>query len=253
MKKIPQSPQKPTRIEVINNYIHNAKVYINVTQNAINNPTSTNFFQAQRYYEEWMLSTYKFLEGFDKKRSDILFGSPDGVHTSLNIFEQRLKNVAPEPASFSKNDNGVEYASESGVTMLHNIITSFKEKIDFLNQFKLEITGGILSNKNKKKIIIAIYKSGKIKTSINDQSLQKRKGSVLMKIIYKIREKNGMKLVSLSKEIGITEPNTSREITSFNRDMKKTWPLKEDVITNESGYCMNKDAYLFRYDDLNIS
>lgn len=248
-----KSVQKPTRIEVINSYIHNAKVYINVTQNAINNPTKKNFDKVQRLYEEWLLGIYKFLSGFDKDRANILFGSADGVHTSLNFFDQRLNNINPPPSSFFEDENGVMYADEEGVKMLQNIILSFKEKIAFLNQSKLEITGGILSNKNSKKIVIAFYKSGKIKTNLNNKTLQKRKGSVLIKIIHKLRERNGVKLASLSSELNIIQSNISRDISGFNEEMKNVWPLKEDIITKESGYCMNKDVYNFWYEDLNVS
>ncbi len=253
-KKANLSGEKPTRIDILNSFILGAENIINNIQSSINNPTFKNFSSSQSLYEEWLWFVFKFIDKFDKKRANTFIGNSDGVRTVLDILEQRKKNIRPDPTTFSKNkDNNMIYADESGLRALQNMIFSLREKISNLKQYKLEITGGILSNKDTKKISMRFYSSGKIMTNINNKEIQKKKGSIILKIINKIRERDGVKLIILSNEINVAESNTSREITSFNEEIKKTWPLiKKNIIETGSGYYMNKDIFNFYYDDTDI-
>ena len=252
-RKTNKSEDEPTRIDIINSFILGAEKIINIIQNSINDPTFKNFCNSQSLYEEWIWALFKFIDNFDEKRAKKIIGNPDGVRTSLDVLEQRRNNISPGPITFSKNKNdNIIYADESGLRMLQNMIFSLKEKNSNLKQYKLEITGGVLSKEDAKKISIRFYSSGKIMTNINKKEIQKKKNSVILKIINKIRERNGIKLRILSSEINVTESNTSREITSFNEEIKKTWPLiTKKIIEKGNGYYMNKDIFNFFYDDVN--
>jgi hypothetical protein len=245
-----QSKKKLTRIEIINNYISGANMVINTAQNAINNPTAKNFEVAEHTYGVWVLDIHKFLKDFDEKKAQLFISDLDGVRTHLlNSLEERSGNVIPQ-VGFFREEDGVIYADESGIRMLQSIISSVKGKVIFLDHLKLEITGGTLPNRNTKKVMVIVHKSGKIKTSIDNQSMQRRKGSIIMGVIYKIREMEGIKLASLSKDLRASDSNISRDIKVFNDEVIEKWKLNENVIVNESGYRMNKDSYNFYYDDL---
>jgi len=249
MKK--EDENTKSRTQIINEYIQNANVFINVTQNAINKPIFENFDKAQKEYTVWLFTLYTFINDFDKKKAEALIASPDGVDTPLNALSSRLNNVATKEIYFTKDEKGVYYTNESGIRNLENIIRSYKEKIDFLNRIKLEISGGILSDKDTKKPTIIFYKSGRIKTSVDDSYIQKRKFSKIIKIVNEIRYSEGVKLAILAKKLNSTEPNISRDISNFNKEIIKKFGLKEEVIITESGYCMNKNNYIFHYEDIN--
>lgn len=245
-----QSKKQPTRIEIINNFISGANFVINTAQNAINSPTTKNFEAAERAYGVWVLHIHEFLKDFDKKKAKIFISDLDGVRTHrLNSLEERSGNVIPQVGFFREND-GTIFADESGIRMLQSIISSVKGKVISLDRLKLEITGGILSNSDTKKVKVFIYKSGKITTSLDNQSMQKRKGSKIMSVINKIRGMEGVKLASLSKDLKASNSNISRDIKVFNNEVTEKWKLHEKVIVNESGYRMNVRSFNFIYDDL---
>lgn len=248
-KKLIETAEKPTRIEIINSYISGAKPGLETAQRAINYPIASNVANAQSFYEQWTYGVYSFLESFDKKRADTFIGEQDGVRTALNLMPQRTGNVVPDFV-FLRNEKGESFSDHNGVRMLQDMSLSYKEKVSFLKRLKLEITGGILSDKDTKRVTIIIHESGKIKTSIDDQEVKRRRESVIMGVIYKIREMKGVKLASLSKDLRASDSNISRDIKALNDEIIEKWDLKEKVIVNESGYRMNKDTYNFYYDDL---
>lgn len=243
-----QSKKKPTRIEIINNYISSANMVINTAQNAINNPTAKNFEVAEHTYGVWVLDIHKFLNDFDEKKAQLFISDLDGVRAHLlNSLEERSGNVIPQ-VGFFKEEDGVIYADESGTRMLQNIISSVKGKVISLDRLKLEITGGILSDKDSKRVTIIFYESGKIRTTIDDQEMKKRRGSLIFKIIEKIRESKGTKLVTLENELRSEGTNISVAISNFNDDVMLKWSLKKKIIENYgAGYLMNKDEYGFYY------
>jgi len=68
MKK--EDKNTKSRTQIINEYIHNANVFINLTQNAINKPIFENFDKAQKEYTVCLYTLYTFINDFDKKKAD---------------------------------------------------------------------------------------------------------------------------------------------------------------------------------------
>lgn len=240
-----------SKTETISCYIDDAEFIIRETQGTINHPTTDNESIVSNHYTRWLYSVYMFLENFDKISAKIIFSSPDGVHTSLNLFKGRLNNPAPNYV-FEQRDDGKYYADEAGMRQLQNIVSSLKEKISLLRDVNLKITGGIFSDKDTKKVTFIFYKTGTIKTSLNDEEIKRRKSSLIMRIIKKLRETDSIKIVNLEKQLCCDKSNISRDITKLNEDALVKWSkLKDKIIdTNGNGYFMNKQAYSFFYEDI---
>lgn len=242
---------KKSKIEVINYYLTDADFIIKGTQNAINNPTPDNESVVSDYYTKWLYSVYMFVGNFDKDSAKILFSSPDGVHTSLNQFKERIDNPSPN-YKFVKGEDGKYYADEAGIRQLQNIVHSLNEKKSLLKEIKLKITGGLISEKNTKKPTIILYKIGTIKINSYDNEIKRRKNSFIIRIIKKLRETDSVKIINLEKELSYDKSNISRDITKLNNDVLTKWlHLTDKVIdTNGNGYFMNRQAYNFFYEDI---
>lgn len=243
--------QPASRLEIIDRYLNTANIVINKTHEAINDPVDKKFYFALGIYEKWLLSVYSFLKEFDEHSSQILFSSPDGVRTILNTFKERAQNFQPE-YYLEMNEDGKLYSDEVGIKMLQNIILSMNDKIHLLRNVQLNIEGGILSDEDTKKVSIIYRRTGVIKTSIDDQEIKRKTGSVISKIVKKLMEKDNIKLISLSKDLKTDTANISNNISSLNKDILNKWTsLKADVITTKgSGYYIDKDVYNFYFENL---
>lgn len=250
-KITPEGLHKKSKLEIINYYLTDADFIIKETQKAINHPTSHNESVVSDYYTKWLYSVYMFIGNFDKESAKILFSSPDGVHTSLNLFKERIDNPSPNYV-FIEGEDGEFYANESGIRQLQNIVYSLKEKILFLREFNLKITGGIISEKNTKKPTIILHKTGTIKINLSNDEIKRRKNSFIIKIIKKLREIDSIKIINLEKELKYDKSNISRDIKKLNDDILTKWTHLADkaIDTNGNGYFMNRQAYNFFYEDI---
>ena len=230
---------KSSSIDVINSYISDSKLVINITQNAINNPTTKNFEIAERFYGNWVLDTYKVLKKVNEKSADDFLSEPDmvRVHT-LNSLEQRLNNTVPI-VTFFKDEDGLIYADESGIRMLQNIISSVKEKVSFLRVVNLELKNKLRPVKNNKKVILTLSNIG-LKNELNKKVYPvKGKREQYLELLHTHGPLSGEELMS---KLDQKEGNLSVGISQFNIIAKRRLGIKENVIdsNNKVGYFLNK-------------
>ncbi len=236
------------RLESLDFYIKASVDGINITQLAINCPLEKNFTLALKTYDNWLLSLYEYLETLDKKTANLVIESPDGVNSSLNFFKGRASNIKPLSYSFVTYDKDKNtYVDELGIKNLENIILSYNKKILLLKELKIKITGGVLSNKNKEKVVIIFYDSGRIQNSLNNESLKVPRFSIIMRLIRIIREKDDYKSITLANKVGVERSNLSGAIDTFNKNILKEFKFKEDIIVE---YSLNKQIYSFYFEDL---
>jgi hypothetical protein len=138
-KSFVKDKRNPKKIVAIDGYIAGAEYGINQAQNAIILPLDVNFDHVRKTYENWVLDVVGFLKKVRRPdEANIVLASPDGVHTILNAFPGRSKNIAPS-FTYEKRSDGRMYVDDAGIEILKNIRQSFRDKIIVLRNVRFDL------------------------------------------------------------------------------------------------------------------
>ena len=204
-------PEAVSRITLIDIQVDIATFLINKVRGAINDPTENNFSNVLDDYNKWIFNTYTFLKKFDEVSAHNFISASDGIRTLLNALNERSKNIVPM-YFFIEDSKGNVRVDENGVAMLRDMIISLTEKVNLLTDVRLNILGGIKSEKDTDNPTIIFLTSGAIRTSLDDQEIRRRRSTIILKIVKKLRSNGNIKLTSLEKDLKYAKGNISRDI-----------------------------------------